>query len=187
MGSTGSTETGSPAPHGSLTQFSRLGRGLLVLLKHALGIFALLAVFRILELVLSAIHGKSGLFFFGSLDVRYMFHLADLVMLVWFLGRGVIEFLRAQSAASQQRPWYMEFVGLGRGALQLLRHLVGISALLAFIKVIKLGVIYFNGEHGLILFDRFNTEYIFQTADLFMLAGFLSIATWQFFNAFKES
>ncbi len=72
-----------------------LGKGLLELLVHAIGLVALLGLIRLIEKVVEWLWETQDLVFFGSFQVKYVFQGAELCMLVGFLILGTFKFLRA--------------------------------------------------------------------------------------------
>lgn len=82
--------------------------------------------------------------------------------------------------------WYTPFVGVFWGIIELVKHTLGLLALLATFRLIEVFVGWLYGNPGLIFYNRFDAKYIFQTADLAMLLGFLVKATLAFWKALDK-
>ena len=97
--------------------------------------------------------------------------------------------MQTDSAQGEKRfssKWYDPLLRLGYALTELGSHIIGLIAILASIKLIQKTLELFWGTEDVVFFDRLKLKYIFQSAELFMLLGFLGIGVYKFLKSLNS-
>lgn len=88
------------------------------------------------------------------------------------------------SSGKDERKWYAPFRRTGKALVELLAHLLVVVGLLAGIRILEGIVRKLWGQTEYLFFGKIPLKYLFDAADLGILAGFLVYGVYSVINAY---